>query len=105
MVAQIAGATETSANKPIIAAFSARVDSSSSCNCEARQCRSNVLGAMRLPHPDLLGRSNLVRKTDLPPFLRLPSQEGIGLPTNDIPDIGRVARAGTGDCDYIPVYR
>ena len=34
--------------------------------------------------------------------LGLPTQEGIGLVVNDIPDVGRVACARVGDCDYVP---
>jgi len=32
----------------------------------------------------------------------LPAQEGVGLPVNDIPGVGSIARARIGDCDYIP---
>jgi hypothetical protein len=33
--------------------------------------------------------------------LRLPGQEGVGLVVNDIPDVGRIARAKIGDCDSV----
>ena len=32
----------------------------------------------------------------------LPAQEGIGHIVNDIPDVACVARAGIGNCDYVP---
>jgi len=32
----------------------------------------------------------------------LPTQEGIGLFSNDIPCVCRVARVSIGDCDYVP---
>jgi hypothetical protein len=33
---------------------------------------------------------------------QLPAQEGVGLPINDIPYIGRIANVRIGDCDYVP---
>jgi len=44
----------------------------------------------------------LVENRIAPILNRLPTQEGIGHVVNDIPDVGSVAHAGIGDCDYVP---
>ncbi len=49
LVAQTASATETSANKSIMAVFSTGESSSSLCLCEERSEEAISVGAMRLP--------------------------------------------------------
>ena len=49
LVAQTASATETSANKPIMAVFSTGESSSSLCLCEERSEEAISVGAMKLP--------------------------------------------------------